>query len=92
MASLSENTDGGLITAKLLLTKVMTTCEGGAIGSWVPMAEHGRRDAAVAFSGASGLGISTLFQNSHNSTTKPRNIKQLEGVEECRNQGKFVWY
>jgi hypothetical protein len=56
------------------------------------MAEHGRQDAAVAFSGASGLGISTLFQNSHNSTTKPRNVKQLEGVEECRNQGKLVWY
>ncbi len=83
MANISENTDGGLITAKLLLIKVMTTCQGGAVGSWVPMAEHGRRDAAVAFSGASGLGISTLFQNSHNSTTKPRDIKELEGAERC---------
>jgi hypothetical protein len=32
MANISENTDGGLITAKLLLIKVMTTCQGGAIG------------------------------------------------------------
>jgi hypothetical protein len=47
------------------------------------MAEHGRQDAAVAFSGASGLGINTLFQNSHNSTTKPRDIKELEGEERC---------
>lgn len=32
MANISENTDGGLITAKLLVIKVMTTCQGGAIG------------------------------------------------------------
>jgi len=32
MANILENTDGGLITAKLLLIKVMTTCQGGVIG------------------------------------------------------------